>query len=326
MAARSTLLLNVGGTVMAFPRDALRREGLWHTCLAVLLSRFDGWMLKDPNGIHFIDAEPCYFIWLAAKLGDLTGNHTDLSDICEGSPAVAFYHDLFFATTALTVDAQHGDGDSDGFRGFMATMGPFISSSAGGTGHTVCAGGSGVATTDATLDASQTLHNRFTKYAGPVVDVSADTFRKVVEYVRCIRFAPDAATPLSASGSFDELLYACEMYGLMERVFLSMIGKSHSHVKCLFRSSHDGWEYATLLEGTRGAQSGLLFVIEDEHQHTLACHVDGPLIAPTDPTQEQSRTRTVCRGATCALLVAGCGWGWGRMMDRLATFAAAING
>ncbi|CEM02270.1 unnamed protein product [Vitrella brassicaformis CCMP3155] len=282
------MLLNVGGFVMAFPRDVLLREGLRDTCLAVLLNRFDSWMITDDNRIHFIDADPFYFIWLAVKLRYLSCNRIDVSEIIEGCPALAFYHDRFFAKTAVTIEPQHGDHDSEAFRGFTAVVAPFISSSvAGGTGGSEVlsvrvADGGVVATTDATLADYSILHDRFIKY-GPVANVSADTFHKVVDYVRRIRLAPDAATPLPTSTWPDELLYACDMYGLMERVYLSMIGKSHSHIKCLFKNSSDGGEFGTLVERVAGV-SGLLFVIEDEKQHTIACHIDGPLIPPADPT------------------------------------------
>ncbi|CEM02265.1 unnamed protein product [Vitrella brassicaformis CCMP3155] len=282
------MLLNVGGFVMAFPRDVLLCEGLRDTCLAVLLNRFDSWMITDDNRIHFVDADPFYFIWLAEKLRCLSCNRIDVSEIIEGCPALAFYHDRFFAKTAVTIEPQHGDHDSEAFRGFMAVMGPFISSSvAGRTGGSEVlsvrvADGGVVATTEATLADYSILHDRFIKY-GPVADVSADTFHKVVDYVRRIRLAPDAVTPLPTSSWPDELLYACDMYGLMERVYLSTIGKSHSHIKCLFKSSSDGGEFGSLGERVAGV-SGLLFVIEDEKQHTIACHIDGPLIPPADPT------------------------------------------
>ncbi|CEM02261.1 unnamed protein product [Vitrella brassicaformis CCMP3155] len=129
------MLLNVGGFVVAFPRDVLLCEGLRDTCLAVLLNRFDSWMITDDNRIHFIDADPFYFIWLTVKLRHLSCSRIDVSEIIEGCPALAFYHDRFFAKTAVTIEPQHGDHDSEAFRGFMAVMGPFISSSvAGGTG------------------------------------------------------------------------------------------------------------------------------------------------------------------------------------------------
>ncbi|CEM00994.1 unnamed protein product [Vitrella brassicaformis CCMP3155] len=236
-------------------------------------------MITDDNRIHFVDADPFYFICC---------NRIDVSDIIEGCPALAFYHDRFFAKTAASIEPQHGDHDSEAFRGFMAVMGPFISSSvAGGAGGSEVlsvpvADGGVVATTDATLADYSILHDRFIKY-GPVADVSADTFHKVVDYVRRIRLAPDAATPLPTSSWPDELLYACDMYGLMERVYLSMIGKSHSHIKCLFKSSLHGGEFGTLVERVAGV-SGLLFVVEDEKQHTIASHIDGPLIPPADPT------------------------------------------
>ncbi|CEM02262.1 unnamed protein product [Vitrella brassicaformis CCMP3155] len=115
------------------------------------------------------------------------------------------------------------------------------------------------------------------------VGMTAQLLHKVVDYVRRIRLASDAATPLPTSSSPDELLYACDMYGLMERVYLSTIGKSHSHIKCLFKSSSDGGEFGTLVERVAGV-SGLLFVIQDDKQHTIACHIDGPLIPPADPT------------------------------------------
>ncbi|CEM14094.1 unnamed protein product [Vitrella brassicaformis CCMP3155] len=229
-----------------------------------------------------------FVIALAVKLRYLSSNRIDVSEIIEGCPALAFYHDRFFAKTAVTIEPQHGDHDSEAFRGFTAVMGPFISSSvAGGTGGSEVlsvrvADGGVVATTDATLADYSILHDRFIKY-GPVADVSADTFHKVVDdYIRRIRLPPDAATPLPTSSWPDELLYACDMYGLMDRVYLSMIDKSHSHIKCLFKSSSDG-EFGTLVERVAGV-SGLLFVIEDEKQYTIACHIDGPLIPPADPT------------------------------------------
>ncbi|CEM24729.1 unnamed protein product [Vitrella brassicaformis CCMP3155] len=286
------MLLNVGGTVMAFPRGQLLRRGLRDTCLAVLLHRFEEWMVTDTNGIHFIDADPKYFNWLDMKL--LLGSRA----ICDGGRrASAFYHDRFLLSkTALTIDAQPGDSESGAFRDFMAIMGPFISSSFGGTGGTevlsVCVDGEAVATTDATLADFQTLYDRFTKYTGPVVDVSMTLLHKIVDYVRRIRLAPDAVTPLPTCGSPGDLLYVCEMYGLMEQVYLSMIGKSHSHIKCVFKSSRDGWQYGALIARVAVAGVyGLLFVIEDEHHHTLACHIDGPFKPPADPTSE---LRTGC--------------------------------
>ncbi|CEM00568.1 unnamed protein product [Vitrella brassicaformis CCMP3155] len=283
------LLLNVGGTLMAFPCDVLRGDGLEETCLAVLLNRFDSWMIRDADGIHFIDADPFYFTWLAVKLRYLHYNRIAVTDITDGCPSLAFYHDRFMAHTDLSIDAQPGDENSEAFRDFMAVMGPFIDTSAGGTGgrevlSVTVDDGRVVATTDATLADYNILYDRFTKYRGPVVDVSATNLHKVVDYVRRIRLAPDGVTPLPMSTSPGELLYACEMYGLMERVYLSMIGKPHSHIKCIFKGSRDGGELETLLDRVTGAQGGLLFVIEDEEQHRFACHLEGSLIPPTGPT------------------------------------------
>ncbi|CEL95699.1 unnamed protein product [Vitrella brassicaformis CCMP3155] len=296
------MLLNVGGTVMTFPRDLLLHDGLKHTLLAVLLHRFGDWMLSNGNGTPFIDADPDYFKWLNVKLRYLRDNRIDVSEICEGCPsAFAFYHDRFFAKTDLTIEPQTGDDKSAAFRGFMAAMGAFIDSSvAGGKGGSevlsVCVDGYTVATTDATLDDFTALYNRFTKLTGPVVDVRADHFYKVVDYVRRIRIAPDAATPLPTSSSFDELLYVCEMYGLMEQVYLSMIGKSHSHIECILKSSHGDCEFDTLVQRAQGLQGGLLFAIECEceaRRHRFAVHVDGPLIAPSDPIPELHTGRLV---------------------------------
>ncbi|CEM00521.1 unnamed protein product [Vitrella brassicaformis CCMP3155] len=287
------LLLNVGGTLMAFPRDVLRRDGLEDTCLALLLHRFDSWMIRDADGIHFIDADPFYFTWLAVTLQYPRHDGIDTTDIYDGLPSsLAFYHDRFMAHTDLTIDAQPGDENSEAFRDFMAVMGPFIDTSAGGTGgrevlSVTVDDGRVVATTDATLADYNILYDRFTKYRGPVVDVSAANLHKVVDYVRRIRLAPDAVAPLPPSRSAGELLYACEMYGLMERVYLSMIGKPHSHIKCLFKASHDGDQFEAMMDGVAGAQGGLLFVIEDDkHHNRFACHLEGPLIPPTDPTSE----------------------------------------
>ncbi|CEM00486.1 unnamed protein product [Vitrella brassicaformis CCMP3155] len=288
-ASQEGMLLNVGGRVMRFPSDQLLRDGLKNTCLALLLHRFDDWILRDANGVHFLDADPLYFTWLAVTLQYPRHDGIDTTDIYDGLPSsLAFYHDRFMAHTDLTINAQPGDENSEAFRDVMAVMGPFIDTSAGGTGgrevlSVTVDGGRLVATTDATLADYQTLYDRFTKYRGPVVDVSAANFHRVVDYVRRIRLAPDAVTPLPPSGSAGELLYACEMYGLMERVYLSMIGKPHSHIKCLFRSSRDGGEFETLLDRVTGVY-GLLLVIEDEEQHRFACHLEGPLIPPTDPT------------------------------------------
>ncbi|CEL94113.1 unnamed protein product [Vitrella brassicaformis CCMP3155] len=233
----------------------------------MVLNVGDFWMLKDANGTHFIDTDPFYFTWLAVKLH----SRRDIHEGCP--PSLAFYHSRFMAKTALGIAAQHGDEKSAAFRDFMAVMGPFIKTSAGGTGGDevlrVRVGGGAVATTDATLADFQTLHDRFTK---------------VVDYVRRIRVAPEAVISLPASRSPRELLYACEMYGLMEQVYLSMIGKPRSNIKCLFKSSQDGRNFEALLERVKNAQGGLLFVIDDqEHQHRLACHMDGALIPPTDP-------------------------------------------
>ncbi|CEM00539.1 unnamed protein product [Vitrella brassicaformis CCMP3155] len=199
------LLLNVGGTLMAFPRDVLRRDGLEDTCLAVLLNRFDSWMIRDADGIHFIDADPFSFTWLAVKLRYLQDVRIAVTEITDGCPSLAFYHDRFMAHTDLSIDAQPGDENSEAFRGFMAVMGPFIDTSAGGTGgrevlSVTVDDGSVVATTDATLADYNILYDRFTKYRGPVVDVSAADFHKVVDYLRRIRLAPGAVTPLPMGG------------------------------------------------------------------------------------------------------------------------------
>ncbi|CEL94480.1 unnamed protein product [Vitrella brassicaformis CCMP3155] len=286
------MLLNVGGMVMEFHRHQLLRCGLRGTCLAVLLNRFPGWLLTDAEGVHFVDADPFYFIWFTVML--YLGDRIDVSEICEGCPsAFPFYHDRFFAKTDLNTEPQTGDHEGDAFRQFMAEMGAFIHSSAGGTSGsevlTARVDDLTVATTDATLDDFDTLHERFSKYRGPVVDVSADHLRKIVDYLRRIRIASDAAIPLPTSTSPGELLYACEMYGLMEQVYLSMIGKSHSHIQCILKSSHDDCEFHTLVQRAEGLQGGLLFVVESEREarrHRFACHIDGPLIAPSDPTAE----------------------------------------
>ncbi|CEL95896.1 unnamed protein product [Vitrella brassicaformis CCMP3155] len=294
------MLLDIGGTVMTFPRDSLLHDELKGTCLAVLLHRFGDWLLTHGNGTPFVDADPDYFKWLSVKLRYLRDNRIDVKEICEGCPpAFAFYHNRFLAKTDLTIEPQTGDHKSAAFDGFMAAMGAFIDSSvAGGTGGSevlsVFVEGRSVATADATLDDFDTLKKRFTEYRGPVVHVSADHFYKIVDYIRRIRIAPDAARPLPTSSSFDELLYACEMYGLMEQVYLSMIGKSHSHIKCILRNSYDDCEFETLVQRADGLQGGLLFVIECEHKtrrHRFACHIDGPLIAPSDPKAE---LRTTC--------------------------------
>ncbi|CEM05691.1 unnamed protein product, partial [Vitrella brassicaformis CCMP3155] len=111
----------------------------------------------------------------------------------------------------------------------------------------------------------------------------------VVDFLRRRRLAPDAVTPLPSTDDWPQLLSAFEMYDLMECVYLTMIGKSHSRIQCLFRSSQHGWSHEALLDRVAGGEGGRLFVIEPERKsdvrrHIFACLIDGPLIAPADPT------------------------------------------
>ncbi|CEM39301.1 unnamed protein product [Vitrella brassicaformis CCMP3155] len=296
--------LNVGGCVRPFPREVLLRDGLKDTRLAVLLHRFDEWLLKDTDGATFIDADPFYFIWLARKLRYLITNHIDVAEIHAGCSAFAFYHERFMAKTALTIEAHEGDEDSEAFHSFMEAIGGFIKSSAGGQGGcevlSVCVNGTTEATTDATLDDHRTFNDRFTKYAAPVTQVPTTTFDKVVDFVRRRRLSPDAVPPLPITDDWPQLLRTLEMYDLMELVYLSMIGKSHSHIRCLFRDfMHGGSHHEALFKQVGGADGGLLFVIQPECEtsedrpHAFACHIDGPLIAPTDPTAEVFTGRVI---------------------------------
>ncbi|CEL94130.1 unnamed protein product [Vitrella brassicaformis CCMP3155] len=290
------MLLNVGGTPMTFPRDRLLRRGLRDTCLAVLLHRFEDWMVKDDIGTPFIDADPKFFIRLAAGLRQMWSSWVSSGQACGGDTALAFYYDRFMAKTTLRIEPQPGDSEIDAFRAFMAAMGHFIKTSCGGTGGTkvLTINGHVVSTTDATLAAFTTLNKRFTEYSGPVL-TSLNHFHKVVDYARRRRIAPaDAVIELPTCEDGDvELSLAVEMYGLLDdgcpnilsadtmSTLLSMTGKMHA--LCLFKSSIHGCEFETLLARAAGAY-GLLFVIEDEHHHTLACHMDGPFIPPADPT------------------------------------------
>ncbi|CEM02462.1 unnamed protein product [Vitrella brassicaformis CCMP3155] len=190
----------------------------------------------------------------------------------DDSPTHAFYHDRFFAKTTLSMTPQD-DKRSEAFQNFMAVMGGFIKSSVGGTGGyevlSVRVNGTTVATTDATLDDHSTLKDRFNKYGGPVDDVSIEHFHKVVDFLRRRRLAaPDAVTPLPTTDDWPQLLSAFEMYNLMD---------------C------HGWSHEALFNRVAGAKGGLLFVVEAEcesegHRHIFACLIDGPLIAPADPT------------------------------------------
>ncbi|CEL98110.1 unnamed protein product [Vitrella brassicaformis CCMP3155] len=335
--------INVGGCTMEFPREVLLQDGLKDTRLAVLFHRFDESLLEDTDGITFIDANPHYFIWLDVKLGFLKAGWIDdiklFSDDC---PVKAFYHDLFFAKTTLSMTPQNDQG-SEAFQNFMAVMGRFIKSSAarGTGGYKVLSAvvhGTTVSTTDATLAGLDTFGRRFTEFAAPVTDdsVPTATFEKVVDFVRRRRLAPEAVTALPIADDWPQLLSAFEMYDLMECVYLTMIGKSHSRIRRLFRSSQHGWSHEALLDRVAGAKGGLLFVIEAEcgpvspswtrltsraasllpalrawltgffsrvwavspapcqssntcdesevRHHILACLIDGPLIAPSDPT------------------------------------------
>ncbi|CEM23414.1 unnamed protein product [Vitrella brassicaformis CCMP3155] len=343
--------INVGGFTMDFPRQVLLRDGLKDTRLAVLLHRFDESLLKDTDGIPFIDADPHYFIWLDVKLGFLKAGWIDDITLFDDCPVKAFYHDLCFAKTTLSITPQNDQG-SEAFQGFMAVMGGFIKSSAarGTGGYEVLSAvvhGTTISTTDATLAGLDTFGRRFTKFAAPVTDASVPTatFEKVVDFVRRRRLAPDAVTPLPIADDWPQLLSAFEMYDLMECVYLTMIGKSHSRIRCLFRSSQHGWSHEALLDRVAGGEGGLLFVIEPEcgpaspswtrlfsraapllpalrallmgflsrvwgvppalcqssntcdeselRRHIFACLIDGPLIAPSDPTAEATTGRPV---------------------------------
>ncbi|CEM05673.1 unnamed protein product [Vitrella brassicaformis CCMP3155] len=288
--------INVGGFTMEFPREVLLRDGLKDTRLAMLFHRFAESLLKDTDGIPFIDANPHYFIWLDVKLGFLKAGWIDDITLSDDCPAKAFYHDLCFAKTTLSMTPQDDQG-SEAFQNFMAVMGRFIKSSAarGTGGYEVLSAvvhGTTVSTTDATLDDHSTFGRRFTKFAAPVTDesVPTTTFEKVVDFVRRRRLAPDAVLALPIADDWPQLLSAFEMYDLMECVYLTMIGKPHSTIRSLFRDSVHGESHEPLLDRVAGGEGGRLFVIEPEckegHRHIFACLIDGPLIAPSDPTAE----------------------------------------
>ncbi|CEM09919.1 unnamed protein product [Vitrella brassicaformis CCMP3155] len=176
--------INVGGFAMTFPSGVLLRKGLRGTCVAVLLHRFDEWMLQDADGTLFIDAYPLYFSWLGEKLCRLKHGWVDEIKIFDAVQPIPFYHGIFFAESPIAIDKPTEDSESQSaFNSFIAMMGMFIKSSAvrGGRGGaevlSVTVDGRTVATTDATLADFDTLNDRFTKYGRtPIVDVSAHHF------------------------------------------------------------------------------------------------------------------------------------------------------
>jgi len=219
--------INVGGYVMAFPSGVLLREGLRRTCVAVLLHRFDEWMLKDADGTIFIDADPLYFIWLCEKLTRLKHGWVDEIKIFDAVQPIPFYHDIFFAESPIAIDKPTEDSESQSaFRSFMDMMGAFIKSSIkGGRGGaevlSVTVDGRTVATTDATLADFDTLNDRFTKYGRtPIVDVSAHHFDSIVDFARRCRLSPDGAVvPPPSCADQDELVRVSEMYGVLEAMY-----------------------------------------------------------------------------------------------------------
>jgi len=157
-------------------------------------------------------------------LGFLKAGWIDDITLSDDCPAKAFYHDLCFAKTTLSITPQNDQG-SEAFQNFMAVMGGFIKSSAarGTGGYEVLSAvvhGTTVSTTDATLAGLDTFGRRFTKFAAPVTDASVPTatFEKVVDFVRRRRLAPDAVLALPITDDWPQLLSAFEMYDLMDCV------------------------------------------------------------------------------------------------------------
>ncbi|CEM29410.1 unnamed protein product [Vitrella brassicaformis CCMP3155] len=281
--------INVGGYIMVFPSGVLLREGLRGTCVAVLLHRFDQWMLKDADGTLFIDTDPVYFIWLCEKLTRLKHGWVDEIKIFDAVQPIPFYHDIFFANSPIAIDRPHKDSESQpAFRSFIAMMGAFIKSSIeGGRGGaevlSVTVDGRTVATTDATLADFDTLNDRFTKYgATPIVDVSANHVDLIVDFARRCRLAPEGAVvPPPSCTDQDELVRVSEMYGVLEAMYpnilandvmqtlLIMIGKKQPNTTCLCKSSLHGSSYASLAQRVMGRR-GLLFVIKYDDTNTIA--------------------------------------------------------
>ncbi|CEM36336.1 unnamed protein product [Vitrella brassicaformis CCMP3155] len=298
--------INVGGFTMAFPSGVLLREGLRGTCVAVLLHRFDDWMLQDADGILFIDADPLYFLWLCEKLYRLKHGWVDEIKIFDAVQPIPFYHDIFFAESPIAIDKPTEDSESQpAFRSFIDKMGVFIKSLAvrGGRGGaevlTVTVDGRTVATTDATLADFDTLNDRFTKYgATPIVDVSAHHVDLIVDFARRCRLSPEGAVvPPPTCANQDELVRVSEMYGVLEAMYpnilandvmqtlLIMIGKKQPNTTCLYKSSLHGSSYASLAQRVVGRR-GLLFVIKCDDTNTIAAFADTKLHLLADPASQ----------------------------------------
>ncbi|CEL93428.1 unnamed protein product [Vitrella brassicaformis CCMP3155] len=297
--------INVGGYVMVFPSGMLLREGLRGTCVAVLLHRFDEWMLNDADGTIFIDADPLYFIWLSEKLCRLMHGWVNEIKTFDAVQPIPFYHDIFFAESPIAIDKPTEDSQSQSaFRSFMDMMGAFIKSSIkGGRGGaevlSVTVGGRTLATTDATLADCDTLNDRFTKYGRtPIVGVGAHHVDLIVDFARRCRLSPDGAVvPPPSCADQDELVRVSEMYGVLEAMYpnilanavmqtlLIMIGKKQPKMACLFKTSLHGSSYASLAPQVVGRR-GLLFVIKCDDTNTIAVFADTKLHLPADPTSE----------------------------------------
>ncbi|CEM13699.1 unnamed protein product [Vitrella brassicaformis CCMP3155] len=155
-----------------------------------------------------------------------------------------------------------------------------------------------ISTTESTLqETTSSLRNIFDTYSAPVVCVSADHFSEIVDYERRRCTMPKGTTlspPTTTSDQMDQLLYECEMCGLLDAAYPPILpdGDMHNLAKTitynqpaylhrLFTSDAHGTSFQKLLHQVGGAR-GLLFIVDDGDCDVVACHIDGQLINPPD--------------------------------------------
>ncbi|CEM13509.1 unnamed protein product [Vitrella brassicaformis CCMP3155] len=171
-----------------------------------------------------------------------------------------------------------------------------------------------ISTTQSTLqETTSSLRNQFDAYSAPVVCVSAYHFSEIVDYARRLRIMPERDTihqigmmisehgtavspPTTTSDKMDQLLLECDMYGLLSDVYPHILADDDmhalarmisynqpAHLRRISTSDAHGISCKKLLKRLEGSR-GLMFVIDDGSGDVVACHIDGQLVKPADPS------------------------------------------
>ncbi|CEM01874.1 unnamed protein product [Vitrella brassicaformis CCMP3155] len=163
-----------------------------------------------------------------------------------------------------------------------------------------------ISTTQSTLqETTSSLRNRFDLYSAPVKRIPADHFSEIVDYARRRRILPDCtpvAPPTTTSDKMDQLLLACDMYGMLKHTYPHILTDHDMHklartitynqpakLHRLFTSDAHRSSFDKLLQQVGDAQ-GLVLVVhpQDDDGRVKASHIDGRLIQPPSATSPRT--------------------------------------